>query len=213
MPIFTSAKCISTWVWSNLYLPWGLEQAAEQEQGSLRSSSWHAIPPCTQEQESGRQGPRQSHPQFGLLLHTLSCLSCSPSLPSTSTPACLSSCFLPLEPTLWRPLVPSSPRELFREVGREVSVLESMVEEWEAVEVLEEVEAVEVLEVSGGATLASLRLPGAVGRLLHSSCTMTGTMDSLVELLVPFLIVFLAFGGGGGGHRLLASSKEGRRRE
>ena len=84
----------------------------------------------------------------------------------------MSSCFLPLEPTLWRPLVPSSPRELFREAGREVSVLESMVEEWEAVEVLEEVEAVEVLEVSGvsgGATLASLRLPGAVGRLLHSS--------------------------------------------
>ena len=63
--------------------------------------------------------------------------------------------------------------------------------------------------VSVTGSLESFRIPGLVGRDLHSSCK-HGATESLTELLVAFLMDLAVFdrGGGGGGQKLSSSSIE-----
>jgi hypothetical protein len=68
------------------------------------------------------------------------------------------------------------------------------------------------LVVSVTGSLESFRIPGLVGRDLHSSFCKHGATESLTELLVAFLMDLAVFdeGGGGGGQKLSSSSiKEG----
>ena len=59
--------------------------------------------------------------------------------------------------------------------------------------------------VSVTGSLESFRIPGFVGRDLHSSCK-HGATESLTELLVAFLMDLPVFDGGGGGGQKLSSS-------
>ena len=73
----------------------------------------------------------------------------------------------------------------------------------------DELDEDEVGLVSVTGSLESFRIPGLVGRALHSSCK-HGATESLTELLVAFLMDLPVFdgGGGGGGQKLSSSSIE-----